>query len=97
MWEARAADGRGAELLAWARERLVPALAGAGAARTELFSAPGMGVPPDEARGRVLVISWWPERAEPAEAPQPPDGLLARPVHRWAFHSEYVVSAASDD
>ncbi|TQF05046.1 hypothetical protein E6W39_25930 [Kitasatospora acidiphila] len=88
MWEARAADGRGAELLAWARERVVPALAGAGAARTELFSAPGE---------RVLVISWWPERAEPAEAPQPPDGLLARPVHRWAFHSEYVVSAASDD
>jgi hypothetical protein len=67
---------------------VVPALAGAGAARTELFSAPG---------DRVLVISWWPEQAEPAEAPQPPETLLARPVHRWSFRSEYVVSAQSDD
>jgi hypothetical protein len=97
MWEARAADGRGAELLAWARERVVPALSGAGAARTELFSAPGMAAPPDEVWGRVLVISWWPEPAEPVEAPQPPDDLVARPVHRWSFRSEYVVSAASDD
>ncbi|MFE9422145.1 hypothetical protein ACFYNO_04180 [Kitasatospora sp. NPDC006697] len=81
MWEARAADGRGAELLGWARERLLPALAGA--ARLELFSAPGE---------RVLVIAWWPEGVQPAEAVEPPAGLLARPVHRWSFRSEYVIS-----
>ncbi|MDH6136620.1 hypothetical protein P3T37_006048 [Kitasatospora sp. MAA4] len=80
MWEARAADGRAPELLAWAREFAVPALEGA--ARVELFSAPGE---------RVLLIGWW-EGTEPAAVPEPPAGLLARPVHRWSFNSEYVVA-----
>ncbi|TWF99515.1 hypothetical protein FHX73_113362 [Kitasatospora viridis] len=81
MWEARAVDGRGAELLGWARERLLPALAGA--SRLELLSAPG---------DRVLVIAWWPEGVQPGAPVEPPAELLARPVHRWSFRSEYVVS-----
>lgn len=41
MWEARAADGRAAELSAWVREAALPALRGsAGLVRTELFAAP---------------------------------------------------------
>ncbi|MGF1426397.1 hypothetical protein [Kitasatospora sp. LaBMicrA B282] len=78
MWEAKAAAGRGAELLAWAREHALPA----GAARVELFSAPG---------DRVLVISWWPAGVDPAAPAEPPSDLLARPVHRWGFRSEYLV------
>ncbi|GAB2693044.1 hypothetical protein GCM10010442_08210 [Kitasatospora kifunensis] len=83
MWEAKAAEGRGAELLAWAREQALPVLAAA-ADRVELFSAPGE---------RVLLISWWPEEVAPLAPPQPPAELLSRPVHRWAFHSELVVEA----
>lgn len=81
MWEARAADGRGAELLDWARRTAVPALNGA--ARVELLSAPGE---------RVLLIGWW-DATEPLPVPDPPPGLLARPVHRWAFDVKYVAQA----
>ncbi|WP_280672137.1 hypothetical protein [Kitasatospora sp. MAP12-44] len=81
MWEARAAEGRAGELLAWARASALPALAGAD--RVELFSAPG---------DRVLLISWW-DGLDPVAAPEPPAGLLARPVHRWSFTSEYVTPA----
>jgi hypothetical protein len=83
MWEARAADGRGADLLAWAREHALPLLASQ-AHRVELFSAPGE---------RVLLISWWPDGAARLEPPEPPAGLLGRPVHRWAFRSEQVAGA----
>ncbi|WP_329580881.1 hypothetical protein OG500_16000 [Kitasatospora sp. NBC_01250] len=83
MWEAKAAQGRGADLLAWAREQALPALAAA-ARRVELFSAPGE---------RVLLISWWPQGVARLAPPQPPAGLLARPVHHWAFRSELVVEA----
>ncbi|NGN67243.1 hypothetical protein G5C51_25470 [Streptomyces sp. A7024] len=75
MWEAKAAPGRGGELLDWARDQaLSPA-----PLRRETFTAPGE---------RVLVITWWdapyddqgiPELAEPAA------DLIARPVHRWRF------------
>ncbi|MFI9269248.1 hypothetical protein ACIGXM_00770 [Kitasatospora sp. NPDC052896] len=82
MWEARAADGRGAELLAWAEATALAALAGA--ERAELFSAPGE---------RVLLIGWWPEGVEPGAVPEPPAGLLARPPHRWSFVSEKIVQA----
>ncbi|MFD0347834.1 hypothetical protein ACFQ0M_21095 [Kitasatospora aburaviensis] len=42
MWEARAADGRAADLAAWVRGTALPALRGsAGLVRTELFGAPG--------------------------------------------------------
>ncbi|MBW1596995.1 hypothetical protein [Streptomyces sp. JJ38] len=72
MWEARAADGRGAELLAWVRAQpLVPE-----PARRETYTAPG---------DRVLVITHWPEAGEPGELPDPPGELLYRPVHRWRF------------
>lgn len=76
MWEARAAAGRGPELLAWARaQRLDPP-----PARRETFTAP-----PD----RVLVVTWWPADApghqRPPELPDPPRELLHRPVHRWRF------------
>ncbi|WP_407560606.1 hypothetical protein [Streptomyces sp. 184] len=81
MWEAKAAPGRAADLLAWARAQH---LAGAGAGaplRRETFTAPGE---------RVLVITWWdaPYEAELPELPAPDDaGLLARPAHRWRFTS----------
>ncbi|MFF3951307.1 hypothetical protein ACFYYN_41900 [Streptomyces sp. NPDC001902] len=76
MWEARAVEGRGPELLAWARERtLSPA-----PLRRETFSAP---------QDRVLVITWWdaPYDAELPELPEPGDGLARRAVHRWRFES----------
>ncbi|MEO3755122.1 hypothetical protein [Streptomyces sp. B6B3] len=74
MWEARAASGRGADLLAWARaQTLDPA-----PARRETFAAD-----PD----RVLVITWWPspDTHPPSELLDPPPDLLHRPVHRWHF------------
>lgn len=75
MWEARAAAGRGPNLLAWTRTRvLTPA-----PLRRETFTAPG---------DRVLVMTWW--RATSLDAdlpdlPDPPPGLLERPVNRWRF------------
>ena len=76
MWEARAAAGRGEELLAWARaqelaERPV---------RRETFRAP---------QDRVLVITWWnaPLDADLPELPEPESTLVTRAVHRWRFES----------
>ncbi|MFI8519048.1 hypothetical protein ACIGEZ_14645 [Streptomyces sp. NPDC085481] len=78
MWEARAAEGRGAELLAWARAQ---ELAGA-PLRRETFRAP---------QDRVLVLTWWETAdglaAELPELPEPEAGLVTRPVHRWRFES----------
>ncbi|MGK5529175.1 hypothetical protein [Streptomyces sp. URMC 129] len=74
MWEARAAAGRGGELLAWARAvPLDPA-----PVRRETFTAPD---------DRVLVITWWDAEfsAELPELPEPPSALLHREVHRWRF------------
>ncbi|WP_103500443.1 MULTISPECIES: hypothetical protein [unclassified Streptomyces] len=75
MWEAKAADGRGAHLLEWARaQSLDPA-----PVRRETFEAAGE---------RVLVITWWDgvelDAAVP-ELPTPEAELIARPVHRWRF------------
>jgi hypothetical protein len=79
MWEARAADGRGAELLAWTHAQ---ALAGPPLRplRREAFTAPG---------DRVLVITWWdaPYDAELPELPEPPGELAGRAPHRWRFES----------
>ncbi|MFB6892217.1 hypothetical protein ACFCX4_23235 [Kitasatospora sp. NPDC056327] len=83
MWEARAADGRAAELSAWVRESALPALRGsAGLLRAELFAAPA------EGGGRVLLITWW--SGAPVPVAEPPAALLGRPVHRWSFTSEHV-------
>ncbi|MCX2184372.1 hypothetical protein KV205_28140 [Streptomyces sp. SKN60] len=84
MWEARAADGRGEELLAWARaQELSPA-----PLRRETFRAP---------QDRVLVLTWWETAdgldAELPELPEPDGELITRSVHRWRFES---VSLQSD-
>ena len=74
MWEARAVEGRGDELLAWARaQELVET-----PVRRETLRAPG---------DRVLVITWWDAGldAELPELPEPGEGLVARAVHRWRF------------
>ncbi|MEU6575072.1 hypothetical protein [Streptomyces sp. NPDC046805] len=76
MWEARAAEGRGEELLAWARAQHLTVRP----LRREAFRAPG---------DRVLVITWWdaPYDAELPELPEPDQGLVTRAVHRWRFES----------
>ncbi|WP_274561403.1 hypothetical protein [Streptomyces spiramyceticus] len=78
MWEARAVDGAGAELLEWARAQ-VQVLA-AEPVRRELFRAP---------QDRVLVITWWDASydAELPELPEPDVHLISRAVHRWRFES----------
>lgn len=74
MWEARAVEGRGPELLDWVRaQRLDPV-----PLRRETLSG---------AEDRVLVITWWEPGAEPVELPDPDPDLLHRPVHRWRFTS----------
>ncbi|MFD7029727.1 hypothetical protein ACFWAR_16965 [Streptomyces sp. NPDC059917] len=81
MWEARAADGRGNELLEWARSQVLAREP----VRREVFRAP---------QDRVLVITWW-EAGTGAgdgadalpELPEPAADLIARPVHRWRFES----------
>ncbi|MGH4034198.1 hypothetical protein ACQB60_35370 [Actinomycetota bacterium Odt1-20B] len=76
MWEARAAEGRGAELLDWARGQELAATP----LRRETFRAP---------EDRVLVITWWDADldAELPELPEPAGELLTRSVHRWRFES----------
>ncbi|QGV79023.1 hypothetical protein [Streptomyces ficellus] len=82
MWEARAADGCGPELLAWARAQPLPGPAAP--LRRETFTAPG---------DRVLVLTWWdapgdaPLDAALPELPDPAPDLVTRPVHRWRFES----------
>lgn len=82
MWEAKAAAGRGEDLLAWARAQPTDAQPTDAhppeAQRRETYAAPG---------GRVLVITWWDAGydAELPELPDPPQELTARPVHRWRF------------
>ncbi|CQR62376.1 hypothetical protein [Streptomyces leeuwenhoekii] len=76
MWEARAAAGRGGELLAWARARELPRVP----LRRETFRAP---------QDRVLVITWWdaPYDADLPELPEPDAELVTRAVHRWRFEA----------
>lgn len=74
MWEARAVEGRGDELLAWARAQVLAAAP----ARRENMRAP---------EDRVLVITWWDAEfdAELPELPEPGVELVTRAVHRWRF------------
>ncbi len=77
MWEARAVQGRGAELLEWARAQELPYEP----LRREMFRAP---------QDRVLVLTWWETDAFDAELPELPEpaaDLITRPVHRWRFES----------
>jgi hypothetical protein len=76
MWEARAADGRGEELLAWARAQGLPYPP----LRRETFRA---------SQDRVLVITWWDAAydADLPELPEPDGELVTRAVHRWRFES----------
>ncbi|MFB6839245.1 hypothetical protein [Streptomyces sp. NPDC056361] len=77
MWEARAAQDRGAELLEWARAQVLVREP----VRRELFRAP---------QDRVLVLTWWEADAfddELPELPEPDAELITRPVHRWRFES----------
>ncbi|MGW4030174.1 hypothetical protein ACWEFL_12755 [Streptomyces sp. NPDC004838] len=87
MWEARAVQGRGAELLEWARAQELAR----DPLRRESFRA---------GRDRVLVITWWQMAdagegpagsvgagAELPELPEPAADLITRPVHRWRFES----------
>ncbi|WP_318208713.1 MULTISPECIES: hypothetical protein [unclassified Streptomyces] len=77
MWEARAAQDRGAELLEWARAQVLAREP----VRREVFRAP---------QDRVLVLTWWDAEtfdAELPELPEPDAELITRPVHRWRFES----------
>ncbi|MER8195443.1 hypothetical protein ABTY00_15955 [Streptomyces microflavus] len=79
MWEARAVEGRGAELLEWARAR--SAELSHEPARRELLRAP---------QDRVLVMTWWKEASyadDLPELPEPDAALITRPVHRWRFEA----------
>ncbi|MET7583806.1 hypothetical protein ACFV2I_04665 [Streptomyces microflavus] len=79
MWEARAVEGRGAELLEWARAR--SAELSREPARRELLRAP---------QDRVLVMTWWEEASyadDLPELPEPDAVLITRPVHRWRFET----------
>lgn len=76
MWEARAVEGRGDELLAWARAQV--RVLSAAPVRREVFRAP---------QDRVLVITWWDAEFDAAlpELPEPGGELVTRAVHRWRF------------
>ncbi|WP_327115605.1 hypothetical protein OG206_13170 [Streptomyces sp. NBC_01341] len=78
MWEARATEGRGAELLEWAGARATEL--SRKPLRSELLRAP---------QDRVLVLTWWDAGYddELPELPEPDAGLITRPVHRWRFES----------
>jgi hypothetical protein len=96
MWEARAAEGRGPELLEWARAQQLrtAAVGGEEMLRRETLTAPG-GISPTEGHGgdRVLVITWWDAdlNAELPELAEPRADLVTRPVHRWRFESVEVA------
>ncbi|MCC3762758.1 hypothetical protein K3N28_06695 [Glycomyces sp. TRM65418] len=71
MWEAKAAEGRGAELLRWVLDE-VRRLADP-QVRTEVFIA----------GERVVVIAVG--EAAPRRLPDPPEALVERPPHAWPF------------
>ncbi|MGA4857629.1 MULTISPECIES: hypothetical protein [Streptomyces] len=85
MWEARAPEGRGPDLLEWTRTRATELPDGPSAPlRTELFQAP---------QDRVLCLTWWRPEDGPdlPELPEPPTELITRAVHRWRFESVEVL------
>jgi len=76
MWEARAVEGRGDELLAWVERQDLAERP----LRREVLRAP---------QDRVLVITWWDASydADLPELPDPDGELVTRTVHRWRFES----------
>jgi hypothetical protein len=76
MWEAKAATGRGEELLEWVRAQKLAYEP----LRREVLRAP---------QDRVLVLTWWDAAydADLPELPEPSDDLIARAVHRWRFET----------
>ncbi|HEX3790304.1 MAG TPA: hypothetical protein VHW44_20730 [Pseudonocardiaceae bacterium] len=75
MWEAKAPDGHGPELLDWVVNTAVPTLrADDGVDRVDVFVA---------ADDRVVVIAVG--DAPPRRLPDPPDQLSERPPHAWPF------------
>ncbi|MBT2886104.1 acyl-ACP desaturase [Streptomyces sp. McG5] len=83
--QARATQGRGADLLEWTRTRAAElAEATPSPLRTELFQAP---------QDRVLCLTWWHPDHGPdlPELPEPPAELITRAVHRWHFESVEVL------
>ncbi|MFF6960182.1 hypothetical protein ACIOC1_19465 [Streptomyces sp. NPDC088197] len=85
MWEAAAAEGRGPDLLDWARKqaRTLPGTP----TRREFLTAPD---------DRVLILTWWdaPYDAVLPELPDPDGTLVRRQVHRWRFTSVSVEPGA---
>ncbi len=80
MWEARAAPGRGGELLAWA---LAAARDRGGAGHAEVYRGRGQGA---ELVVVVLHLEPGAGQAPPGSVlPPPPPGLLARPPQTWDF------------
>ncbi len=77
MWEARAADGRGAELLAWLLEAVPQGQVFTSADRVVLV----LDLAADPADGQAPQSP-----LRPADVvPQPPVDLVARPPHAWRF------------
>jgi hypothetical protein len=72
MWEAKAAEGRGAELLRWVLDEGVHAVADP-EVRAEVFIS----------GDRVVVIAVGPR--PPRRLPDPPEELIDRPPHAWPF------------
>lgn len=72
MWEAKAAEGRGAELLRWVLDEGVHAITEP-RLRTEVFIA----------GERVVVIVTGDN--PPRRLPDPPEELIERPPHAWPF------------
>jgi len=72
MWEAKAAEGRGAELLRWVLDEGVHAVAHP-EVRTEVFVS----------GDRVVVIAVGEGAAR--RLPDPPEALIDRPPHAWPF------------
>jgi hypothetical protein len=86
MWEARAAPGRGGELLVWVLDAVRTGAAGAAG------DGPGGGAQVYRSRGqggeRVVVILYRPSGAAASPdsvLPAPPGDLLAGPPRAWDF------------
>jgi len=75
MWEVRAAEGRLDDLLAWIEGNVVAFLGHQqGCRAVDVYRSDA---------DRAVVIAHF--DAEPADLPEPPEELLARPVHQWPF------------